>query len=422
MNTDTSPIDPQWDLRVPAPDQLKSFMEPVQLAFGEASTGPEVDDWLRLLEPDRWLGAFASPESELVVGGAAALSVQLTVPGGEVPAAAITGVGVRPDQRRRGILRALMRRQLDDVRERGESVAVLWASEGAIYQRFGYGFAAADGSFEVAPSRTAYARPLQPEGLVRLVDEDEAATLIPDVYDAMRTKTPGAVSRSEAWWKQVLADPEYSRRGQSPKFRVVFEADGRPEGYALYRIKGDWNHLGPQNTLNVSEAVATTPRAIRELWRYLFDVDLVQKIRASRVVVPNPLQQLLAEPRALGLIAGDGLWARLVDLPAALQARRYPVADELVLEVSDSFCPWNSGRWGLRTSGATGEAAMEVTATDVAPDLVLDTADLAAVYLGGTRPALLAESGRIEECTEGAVRRLGAMFISEQTPWCVSMF
>jgi len=422
MSDEKRPRGTEWDLRVPTAEQLRSFVEPVSLSFAEESAGPEADDWIKLLEPGRFLGAFEAPSSELVAGAAAVLSVRLTVPGGEVPAAAVTAVGVRPDYRRRGILRALMRRQLDDVRAAGEPLAVLWASEGAIYQRFGYGWAAGEGSFEIAAGRTAFARPFVPEGQVRIVDEQESIELIPPVYEAMRAGTPGGVSRSQEWWQQVLADPEYSRHGESRKYRVVYQAGGRAEGYAIYRIKGDWNHLGPQNVLQVKEAVTTTPRALRELWRYLFDVDLMRSIRAGRMPLPTPLQHLLAEPRALGLMAADGLWARLVDLPAALEARRYGAAGELVLEVGDDFCEWNAGRWRLRTSGAPGAATGAAERTGAAPDVVLDTADLASVYFGGVRPVLLADAGRIEERTEGAVRRLGAMLGSEQTPWCVSMF
>lgn len=411
-----------WDLRVPTPEQLHDYMQPVSLAFAEEGSGPETDDWIKLLEPERWLGAFESPDSEVAAGGAAALSVRLTVPGGEVPAAAVTAVAVRPDHRRRGILRALMRRQLDDIRAAGEPLAILWASEGAIYQRFGYGFATGEGSFQIARDRTAFARGLEPEGRVRIVDEQESMELIPPVYEAMRARTPAAISRSQEWWQQVLADPEYSRQGASPKFRVVYEADGRAEGYAIYRIKNDWDHLGPQSVLQVKEAVAGSPRALRELWRFLFDVDLVRSIKASRVPLPTPLQHLLAEPRALGLVATDGLWARLVDLPAALAARRYATADELVLEVADDFCAWNAGRWQLRTTGEPGTAVGAAERTEAGPDVVLDTADLAAIYFGGVHPALLAEAGRIDERTDGAIRRLGAMFASERMPWCVSMF
>ena len=412
-----------WDLRVPKPDQLKSFMAPTHMAFGEATSGPGVDDWARLIEVDRWLGAFESPRSEVPVGAAAALSMRLTVPGGEVPAAAVTAVGVRPDHRRRGALSALMRRQLDDVHERGEPVAILWASESAIYQRFGYGLATFDGSFEIASGRTAFTRQPTPEGRVRLVTEEESRSLVPPVYETMRRTTPGAISRSEDWWNiGVLADPEYSRQGMSEKYRVVYEADGAPEGYAIYRIKPDWDHLGPKGVMEVREAVATTPRALAAIWRYLFDVDLIASIKASHVAVPNPLQHLLAEPRALGLVVGDGLWVRLVDLPAALGARRYATTDELVFEVADATCTWNEGRWRIRTGRQSGAAGATVEPTTDAADIALDTTGLAAAYLGGSRLIDLAAVGRIAELTPGAVARANALFTADREPWCVSMF
>ena len=423
MTRTTDHLTSDWHIRVPAPDELQAYMSPIQLAFAEDPSQAEIDDWLKVVEADRWLGAFEDAASQQVAGCASAHSVRLTVPGGQVAAAAVTGVGVRPDYRRRGILRALMRRQLADVHERGEPVAALWASEGAIYQRFGYGLAAMDGHFEVAVERTAYARPRPSEGRVRIVSEEEAADLIPPVYEAMRAQTPGALSRSEAWWRSgVLADPEYSRRGSSRKFRAVYEADGVAEGYAIYRVKEDWDHRGPRNVLEVREAVTTSARALRELWRYLFEVDLVRTVKAGRVPVPAPLQHLLAEPRALGLVVNDGLWIRLVDLPAALEARRWGCADSMVLEVADDFCPWNAGRWRVHTRGDRGAAVAEVSRADDAPDLVLATADLAAVYLGGIRPADLAAAGRIDELTPGAVDRATVMFSAQRTPWCVMMF
>ncbi|MEX1336319.1 MAG: GNAT family N-acetyltransferase, partial [Candidatus Limnocylindrales bacterium] len=224
----------QWDLRVPEPGDLLAWMAPTFIAFGEATTGPDVEDWAKLVEPERWLGAFESPDAQEPVGAAAALSRRLTVPGGEVAAAAVTAVGVRPDHRRRGCLSALMRRQLDDIRAAGEPVAILWASEGAIYQRFGYGLATFDGSIEAVSARAGFTRQPSPEGRVRMVTEAESRRLFATVYDSMRLATPGAIDRPEDWWNiSILADPEHSRQGMSEKYRVVYEADGKAEGYAI---------------------------------------------------------------------------------------------------------------------------------------------------------------------------------------------
>ena len=422
MSSDRPSTTTDWHVRVPAADEVPRFMEPLRDAFAEPFSEAEITDWLRICEPDRWLGAFEDAAAVVVAGAASAYTVRLTVPGGEVGAAAVTGVGTRPDFHRRGVLRTLMRRQLEDVRGRGEPVAILWASEGAIYQRFGYGMAVMDGYLEVATGHAAFARDATAEGRVRLLDEQQARAILPTIYEAMRAVTPGAISRSDPWWDSIAADPEWSRRGASHKYRAVYEADGSPEGYAIFRIKDDWDHRGPRNVLELKEAVTTTPRALRGLWRFLFEVDLVRTVKAHRMPLPSPLQQLLLEPRALGLVVNDGLWLRLVDLPAALQARRYGVADSLVLEVSDGFCPWDAGRWRISTSGRPWEAVASVERTAETPDLKLDTADLAAIYLGGTRPVELGQAGRIEEFTSGALRRATAMFSAERSPWCVSMF
>jgi predicted acetyltransferase len=174
--------------------------------------------------------------------------------------------------------------------------------------------------------------------------------------------------------------------------------------------------------LEVREAVTTTPRALRAIWRYLLDMDLVRSVKAYHVAVPNPLQHVLAEPRALGLVASDGIWARLVDLPAALGARRYATADELVLEVNDATCPRNEGRWRIRTDGEPGAATATVEAKTGPADVALDTTDLAAAYLGGSRLLDLAAVGRITELTPGAVARADALFSAGREPWCNSMF
>ena len=411
-----------WHIRTPTADQLPEFAQPVQMAFGGGLSEAELNDWLKLAEPERWLGAV-EPGSDVVAGVASVFSMQLTVPSGEVPAAAVTGVGVRPDQRRRGILRALMTRQLHDIHERGEPAAVLWASEGSIYQRFGYGLSTLDGALDIDTRHTAFVRDVPNEGRVRILDEQEAATLLPQVYETMREVTPGALSRSERWWKEaVLPDPEYWRRGAGPRFRVVYEADGRPEGYALYRVRDEWDERGSKAVLEITEALTTTARSVLVLWRYLFDVDLVRTVKAWRVPLPTPLQHVLAEPRAMGLLVKDGLWTRLVDLPAALAARRYGTADSLALEVTDVLCPWNAGTWLIATEGSAGEAVATVASAGAPADLALDVADLGAIYLGGIRPGELAAVGRIEERTPGTVRRLTAMFASDVTPWCSTMF
>ena len=404
-----------YPIRTATAETVEAFTAPLIAAF--AFVEDPGDEERRTWEPDRIIAAL---DGERPVATAGAFSFRLGVPGGEAAAAGVTLVGVNPAYRRRGILRSMMRHQLDDVHARGEALAILWASEGAIYQRFGYGLATLSGSFEIACERAAFARPTPPEGSVRLVDLEEAMGVFPSLYDRVRIQVPGMLARSETWWRWVmLHDTDRARGENGIKFLAVYEAGGEVEGTAIYRVKPDWDERGPKGRLYAIEVIASTPRATRDLWAWLLGVDLVARVAAVRTPVPHPLQLLLAEPRRLGFTVGDGIWLRVVDLPAALVARTYGRPGALVLEVRDAFCPWNAGRWRL-VAGEDGHAVAEPTGG--LPDVTLDASDLGATYLGTFRFSELARVGRVVEGTPGALARADALFAADRAPWCGTMF
>ena len=358
------------------PDELRDAVGAIVHYFGRDR--PD-EDWL-----GRWLEVFelermhaAVDDDGRVVGGAGAFAFRMTVPGGaQLPTAGVTVVGVLPTHRRRGILRSMMRAQLDDVHARGEPLAALWASEETIYGRYGYGLASLNVQFDVDKSYAAFRPGVETVGRVRLVDFDTARQQLPPVYDAVQRVTPGMYERSEAWWKnRQLVDPENFRFGGSPKHIAVLEVDGEPQAYAIYRLHVSFGDLGPETKLRTLEVVAATPAATASIWRYLLDVDWTKTVSASLQPVDHPLLLLLARPNVSKPTLSDGIWVRLVDVGAALSGRSYAAAAPLVFDVRDAFCPWNEGRWRLES----GEASR----TNDAADLALDVADLGSVYLGG---------------------------------------
>ncbi|HEX7399184.1 MAG TPA: GNAT family N-acetyltransferase [Candidatus Limnocylindrales bacterium] len=413
--TDTPETADRYPIQTATLETVEAFVAPLNRAF--ADMPDPGDEERRTWEPDRIIAAFDGTEP---IATAGALTFRLSVPGGETAAAGVTLVGVSPSHRRRGILRSMMRHQLDDVRARGEPIAILWASEGAIYQRFGYGLATLSGTFEIERGGAAFARPAPVEGTVRLVDLETAMGIFPPLYDRVRVETPGMVGRSETWWRWIaLHDTDHMRGANGMKFLAIYEADGQVEGAAIYRVKPDWDDRGPNGRLVALEVLATTPRANRDLWRWLFEVDLVRLVRAVRGPVPHPLQLLLADPRRLGFTVGDAIWLRVVDVSAALAARTYGRAGALVLEVRDSFCPWNAGRWRLDVAD-DGRGSVEPSTAE--PDVTLDAADLGATYLGTFRFSELARVGRVVENTAGALLRADEMFAAARAPWCSTMF
>src|SRR6185437_465823 len=277
-------------------------------------------------------------------GGAGAYPFELSVPGGSLPCGGVTAVGVQPTHRRRGVLRSMMDAQLRDVHERGEPIAALWASEETIYGRFGYGIAAWAGELSVPHEWDAFAEPLETAGTTRFVTPEEARTLFPPIYDAVRRERPGMTSRNEEWWddRQLRVSEE---EASSPRRFVVHELEGEPLGYAIYRTQSSWEAGSATSRLAVREALGATPQATAGIWRFLLDVDWMAAVDVALVPPDHPLFLLLATPRRIRYRMGDGLWVRVVDVATALSGRACGEGGPLVLEVRDAVCEWNDGRW-----------------------------------------------------------------------------
>lgn len=397
-------------------DELGRYLAVLGSAFGEPIPEEEVPRFKEVLDLER---AFAGFDDGNMVATAGAYPFEMTVPGGSVAAAGVTMVGVLPTHRRLGIMRNLMRKVIDDARARQDPVAILWASEESIYQRFGYGLASNQGHISIEKHKATFLGRPEPVGRTRLIALEEARAVLPPIYDAVRPSRPGMLARDEAWWRnQTLSDPERHRAGASPKFCSVLSIDGRDQAYAIYRTKGDWNDDATANAwVNVREVLAADPVAYREMWRFLFNVDLMDRIKAWYLPADLPLTLMMEEPRRLRFAKSDSLWLRIVDVQSALEARTYAVDGAISFSMTDDYCPWNDGEWTL-----TVEAGRSRVERGGEPDLALDAAGLATVYLGGFTFGELHRAVRLDECTQGATRRADAMFRTDVAPWCVENF
>jgi predicted acetyltransferase len=378
--------------------------------FGAPPSEEQIARFKQVLPIERMHAAF---EDGTIVGGAGAFPFELSVPGGVLPCAGVSVVGVYPTHRRRGVLRALMDAQLQDVHERGEPIAALWASEETIYGRFGYGLASWAGEVTLARVWNSYARPFERRGTTRFVTPEDAATLFPPVWEALVRERPGVFRRTKAWWElRRLRMPDEEKA--NPKRFVTVELDGSVQAYAIYRQFPAFEEGVSNARLEVVEAIGNSPQATAEIWRFLLDVDWYAMLEASLLPVDHPLFMLLANPRRLRYRMGDGLWVRLVDVGAALSGRVYARDGSIVLEVHDAVCPWNAGRWKLEG----GSAAR----TEESADLVLDVDALGSAYLGAVPFAQLRDGLRVEERTDGAVERADAIFGWHPLPWCPEIF
>jgi predicted acetyltransferase len=394
-------------------EQLRDAVAAITHYFGRDKPDEQwAERWLKNFELERMHAAF---DGDTIVGGAGALTLQMTVPGGVLPTAGVTVVAVLPTHRRRGLLRAMMRVQLDDVHQRGEPLAALWASEETIYRRYGYGLGSLSLELDIPRVHGAFRPGVEQVGGVRLVDAAEAAKLLPAVYDAVRGATPGMYERAAAWWEQrILIDLPEFRFGAGPKLNAVLEVDGVAQAYAVYRLNVSFGNLGPETKVQTQEVIGMTPAATASIWRYLLDVDWTQTVAARLLAVDHPLLLLLARLNLSRPTISDGLWVRLVDVGAALSGRSYAGDGAVVLDVHDEFCEWNAGRWKVEG----GEAVR----TDTEADLSLDVTDLGSVYLGGFTFRELWRAGQVDELRKGALDRADELFRTDVAPWCPEIF
>jgi predicted acetyltransferase len=411
-------------------DELAAFRRVHQHAFNTGpAAGARWERARRQFEPDRSLAAFdPAVAGDGPVGTTGIYSLRMTVPGAVLPVAGVSMVSVLPTHRRRGVLRSLMHRQLADIAGRGEEpVAALWASETPIYPRYGYGRASSNAYFEFHQGEGALDRraPSDPALTLRLAEPHEAVAELAKVYDAVQPGQPGFFARDDDWWSRVLQDDLAGQPGAVPLRCVLAEDKAGVRGYAVYTTSERWQDglTLPDCPIIVRELLAADPAAGAALWHNLLDRDLVTSVTADLRSPDDPVLYQLADARRARPRVVDGLWVRIIDLPAALRRRAYSAPVDVVLEVTDALLAGNAGRWRLRAGGPqapAGQATCE--RADDPADITLDVRELGAAYLGGTRLGLLAAAGLLTEHRPGAVARLSSAMTWDPAPWCPQIF
>jgi predicted acetyltransferase len=411
----------EWTVRGTDRDEYSEVMRVVGEALLSSDPPEDREPFLRpLLDAEGYDRVLVAVDGDEIVGAVNDFAFEMALPGGPRPVAGVTGVGVWPTYRRRGVLSALMRRQLADIHARGERYAALWASEGAIYGRFGYGPAVTEMETAV---RQPHARlradaPRDPGLRVRLADPGQVRPDLERVHREVASVQVGQFQRAAHWWDRVLRDQAQFREGRGPLRAAVVSGPDGPLGYALYRTRNSWERDGSRGEVYVKEVTATTPAAWTALYEHLFNRDLVTEISFGTVAVDDPLHRLLVDGGRAAPTLYTSLWVRLVDVPGALSERSYAAPVETVLEVADRFAPWNAGRWHVKAD--TGGARVE--ATDAAPDVSLDVSHLGAAHLGQTTLDGYLRAGLITEHTPGAVERLDAALHRSRAPFCGLVF
>jgi predicted acetyltransferase len=412
------------EVRGVRPDEAMAFVRSVRVPFLDPATGGADEEasmqrWAGAIETDR---AWVAEDAGRFVANCAIYTMDVSVPAGPggdcplVPMGGVSAVGVHPTHRRRGLLTEMMRRMLDDGRRRGEPLSGLHASESSIYGRFGFGLATESLSFRIESRRAAMARPA-PIPRLQLVDRLEAAKTVAEFHDRHRRTRPGEVVMGTSRWEELLIDdsPDGGKGG-----RGLFVAAG-DDGYVVYRATS-----GEVDELAVLDLRGSTPEVEAGLWRYLFEIDLVDVVTARDRPVDDPVRWRLADPRRLEVTSRrDRLYLRVLDFAAAFEARGYPGEGRLVLDVvappldggADDPVP---GRWVL-DAGPDGCSCRRAAAGEEA-DLRLDVTALGTLYMGGFAASTLAAAGAVEELRPGRLTVADRLLTTTPAPLTVTNF
>ncbi len=383
-------------------DEFPAIADLDGASFGFVYSEQELADATLDVDPDRMLVAV---DDGRIVGASCEVPFELTLPGGRVGVTGLTWVSVEITHRRRGIQRSLMEQQIRTCSGRGDAAMILFASEGGIYGRYGYGIAGDTRKVVIDRGGARLRRPVDGSGVTRLSTE-QARDVLPGIYDRWRQQTPGAVDRNANRWQLQLLDRAGQRHGMSGLFHLV-----HADGYVSYRIKSEWNDGHPAHVCFLVDYVVITPEAHAALWQVLLAMDMVGRFESYRVPLDDPLPQLLTDPRRVRTVElNDGLWVRPLDVAALLSARTYAVDVAAVLQVRDPVL----GAGSYRLVGGPDGARCEASRAE--PDVVLDVAELGSLVLGGRRLPPLVAAGRVQVADRDLVTRLDRALLGDVAP------
>lgn len=359
-----------------------------------------------LVEPGRTIGAFVDDQ---LVGTADAVTSRLTLPGGAlVSHAAVTHIGVLPSFTRRGLATDLVHYQLRDFASRGEAVATLRASEATIYGRYGYGVASSTQTVEVQTARAVLRPDVAPGGPVRLLDAADAWDTLSRIYSDHRPARPGTIDRAAVWWR---ARRLRSQSSPGPEYVAVHGMPGAESGFARYRpIDTEKWFVSDQRTIVVDDFFAPTADAYLGLLRFLFGLDLIDRVVFWMLPVDDPLPLLLLDRRAAKVTAvHDETWLRIVDVHQALEARSYAGDDAITVSITDLLLHENSAVFAITGDGAT--------VTDRPPQLHVGIEGLGSVLLGGASWQSLATAGLVQTEDAAALAAADRLFAVPEAPY-----
>ena len=402
------PFSKDFEFRSIQKEQKEEFNNLVKYVFADGSVEDEEED--ELLQSEWTTAAFHKGK---IVATAAGFPFKMRFNGQANYTDGVTAVGTDPGFRRRGLVRELITRRLHEVHEHPEqSTAILWASMGAIYQRFGYGLGSTQANIKFDPRFAQFQFSAEPKGYVRLVEEEEGKPIIHSLYRSFIEPRTLALHRSDKMWRGAFGTKK--RRSYCA---VYFNDQDHPEGYLTFGTR-EYSRQpeggGPDQRLNVKDYVYQNIHAFRALWEFIRSHDLVGEVEYS-APLDDPAFNMLLEPRVLRVSLSDAIWLRIVDVAQTLASRNYAMPSSFCFEIKEDIeCPWNIRKYLVETDGMT----TEVNKTRRSPQFTITQNGLASLMSGNQSLTQLDRMGRATVNDRKQLVNLDTIFSTLYKPFC----
>ena len=401
-----------FEYRPVSADELADFRRAVSYVFAD-NTAPSEDDAKNDPMQPEW--SHAAFHKGQIVATSGAYPFKMRMNGRGVLADGVTAVGTNPGFRRRGLVRQMITDLLHRAHENGQETSILWASMGAIYQRFGYGHGSTNVTYNFDPRYAEFQFGERAEGYTSILEKDDGVPVIKDLYRAFIEDRNLLLHRAPVQW-------EIPFRGTGRKTYCVvhYNGDDEPDGFMLYGTRERTGLTAPEpgQLMEIDDFVWLDMNGYRGLWDYVRAHDLVGRVSWSPPE-DDPLPHMLLEPRILQRRTFDGIWLRVVDAAATLAARGYDHAGKTTIAISeDKECPWNVGTYALETDGVQAEA--QKTTSDA--EISITVNGLASLLAGHTSLTQLTHIGRAEVSDNKRLPALDALFSTRYRPACMNGF
>jgi predicted acetyltransferase len=320
--------------------------------------------------------------------------------GRRVPTAGVAGVAVAPEYRGAGLARRLMTHLLSQARERGAVISTLFRTAPALYRSLGYEQVAVLMDASLPTSALRGIRPFQTT--LRRAEIADAPE-IRRVYAAIAVSGSCLLTRDGPSFD--AADPELI--GSFDGISLAVDRSG-VVGYAGWHRGSGY---GESAVLRVGELLALTGDGYRALLGAVGSFDAVTPTVKLRTSGEDPVHWVI--PGAGWAVdEANPYMLRVIDLAGAIAARGWPprVSADLILEVDDPVCPWNSGRHRLVVEEGAGMLETGPAQPELPRGTTVTPNGLAVLYAGGVQVAALRRAGLVSGGTEQSDVMLDAAF------------